>query len=123
VRADGDSAREKSKRTRVAKKLALPRSSPARSTPPSRRRPSRLARRRLMESIWMGIAPSARGTRVVAMSGPSETFLKAQLDPEPRHPRALSTLLEAVALWQGLPVRAALSVDDRGGSCASRLYR
>jgi hypothetical protein len=29
----------------------------------------------------MGIASGAKSTRVVAMSGPSETFLKAQLDP------------------------------------------
>jgi hypothetical protein len=57
------------------------------------------------------------------MSGPSETFLKAQLEAEPKHPRALGTLLEAVALWQGLPVRAAISVGGRDGSCASHLYR
>ena len=76
-----------------------------------------------MESIWMGIASGAKSTRVVAMSGPGETFLKAHLDSEPRHPRALGTLLEAVALWQGLPVRAAISVGGRDGSCASHLYR
>ncbi len=76
-----------------------------------------------MESIWMGIASGARSTRVVAMSGPGETFLKAQLDSEPRHARALGTLLEAVALWQGLPVRAAISVGGRDGSCDSHLYR
>jgi hypothetical protein len=76
-----------------------------------------------MESIWMGIASGAQSTRVVAMSGPRETFLKAQLAAEPKHARALSTLLEAVALWQGLPVRAALYVGDRAGSCGSNLYR
>ncbi len=76
-----------------------------------------------MASIWMGIASGATSTRVVAMSGPSETFLKARLDAEPKHPRALATLLEAVALWQGLPVRAALCVGERGGSCDSNLYR
>jgi hypothetical protein len=71
----------------------------------------------------MGISPSHKATRVVAMSGPGETILKAQLATEPRHPRALGTLLEAVALWQGLPVRAALCVGSRAGSCASNLYR
>jgi hypothetical protein len=76
-----------------------------------------------MESIWMGISPSPLTTRVVAMSGPGETILKAQLAADPRHPRALGTLLEAVALWQGLPVRAALCVDGRAGSCDSNLYR
>jgi len=61
-----------------------------------------------MESIWMGIAPGSVTTRVIAMEGPGETIMKAQLARDPKHPRALATLLEAVALWQGLPVRAAL---------------
>lgn len=76
-----------------------------------------------MQSIWMGISPSRVATRVVAMKGPSETILKAQLAVDPRHPRALGTLLEAVALWQGQPVRAALCVDERVGSCDCNLYR
>jgi hypothetical protein len=76
-----------------------------------------------MESIWMGIAPSSAGTRVIAMAGPSDTILKAHLAGEPKHPRALATLLEAIALWQGQPVRAALCADARGRSCDSNLYR
>lgn len=76
-----------------------------------------------MESIWMGIAPGSATTRIIAMAGPSETILKAQLVKDPKHPRALATLLEAIALWQGQPVRAALCVDDRGISCDSTLYR
>lgn len=76
-----------------------------------------------MESIWMGIAPGPRTTRVIAMAGPSDTILKAQLARDPRHPRALGTLLEAVALWQGQPVRAALCADARGLSCDSNLCR
>jgi hypothetical protein len=76
-----------------------------------------------MESIWMGIAPGSSATRVIAMAGPSETILKAQLSKDPRHPRALGTLLEAVALWQGQPVRAALCADARGLSCDSNLCR
>ena len=51
-----------------------------------------------MESIWMGIAPGLHATRVIAMAGPSEVILKARLSKEPVHPRALATLLEAVAL-------------------------
>lgn len=76
-----------------------------------------------MESIWMGIAPSSASTRVIAMTGPSDTILKAQLARDPKHPRALATLLEAVALWQGQPVRAALCADSRGLSCDSNLCR
>jgi hypothetical protein len=76
-----------------------------------------------MESIWMGIAPGLFTTRVVAMAGPNETLLKAQLARDPRHARALPTLLEAVALWQGLPVRAALCAEGGGASCDSSICR
>jgi len=57
------------------------------------------------------------------MDGPSDTILKAQLARDPRHPRALATLLEAVALWQGQPVRAALCAEPRGATCDSNLWR
>lgn len=76
-----------------------------------------------MESIWMGIAPGPTSTRVIAMAGPGDTILKAQLATDPRHPRALATLLEAIALWQGHPVRAALCADARGLSCDSNICR
>jgi len=76
-----------------------------------------------METIWMGIAPGSLTTRVIAMAGPEQILLKAQLARDPRHPRALPTLLEAVALWQGLPVRAALCADGGGASCDSSLCR
>ena len=76
-----------------------------------------------MESIWMGIAPGKTTTRVVALEGPSDTILKAQLRKDPAHPRALATLLEAIALWQGQPVRAALSADAPGLSCDSTICR
>jgi len=76
-----------------------------------------------MESIWMGIAPGQQTTRVIAMTRPNETILKAHLAREPRHPRAIPTFLEAVALWQGQPVRAALCADAGGYSCDSSICR
>jgi len=76
-----------------------------------------------MESIWMGIAQGPTSTRVIAMAAPSHTILKARLAQEPRHPRALATLLEAIALWEGRPVRAALCAAPLGLSCDSNLYR
>jgi hypothetical protein len=76
-----------------------------------------------MESIWMGIAPGSTTTRVLAMEGARDTILKAQLARDPKHPRALATLLEAVALWQGQPVRAALCADARGNTYDSNLCR
>ena len=76
-----------------------------------------------MESIWMGISPSATSTRVLAMAGPHDTILKARLLGSPAHPRAMATLLEAIALWQGRPIRAALCADGRPGGCDSSLFR
>ena len=37
-------------------------------------------------------------------------LLKARLPPAPRHPRALLTTLEGLALWSGIPIRAVISV-------------
>jgi len=71
----------------------------------------------------MGIAPGQQTTRVIAMTGPDETILKALMAREPRHPRAIPTFLEAVALWQGQPVRAALCADSRGFSFDSSFCR
>ena len=76
-----------------------------------------------MDSIWRAIAPGRLFTRVIAMQGASDTILKARLRRDPPHPRALGTLLEAVALWQGRPVRAALAADDEETSCGSSLCR
>ena len=76
-----------------------------------------------MESIWMGIAPGKTTTRIVALESPSDTILKAQLRKDPAHPRALTTLLEAIALWQGQPVRAALCADSPGFSSDSTICR
>jgi hypothetical protein len=76
-----------------------------------------------MNDIWMAIAPEQHSTRVIAMAGPSETILKARLLPSPAHPRAMATLLEAVALWQGTRVRAVLCAADRDGESDSGIYR
>jgi len=67
-----------------------------------------------MESIWMGISPDGATTRILACDGPDRTLLKAKLPDAPRHPRALATLCEAVALWCGRPVRAAFVADGPG---------
>jgi len=76
-----------------------------------------------MSILSMGISPGPRDTRVIAMAGPSDTILKARLSRQPSHPRALPTLLEAIALWQGVQVRAALCAADRDGVSDSNLYR
>ena len=76
-----------------------------------------------MSKLSMGISPGPQGTRVIAMAGPSDTILKARLLRQPSHPRALPTLLEAIALWQGVQVHAALCAADRDGASDSSLYR
>jgi hypothetical protein len=75
-----------------------------------------------MRAIWMGIHPRPEGTRILATQGPDETLHKARLRPDVQHPRALAALLEAVALWQGRPVRAALAVDASSPGCATSLW-
>lgn len=74
-----------------------------------------------MRSIWVGIDSKCDGTRVLATTGSSETILKARLSASAQHPRAVPTLLEALAMWQGMPVHAALVVDATDGSSATRL--
>jgi len=71
-----------------------------------------------MRSLWMGIMPGATATRVLVLDGPRRTLLKARLPHGPEHPRALPALCEALALWCGRPVRAALAVDEPPTSCA-----
>ena len=39
-------------------------------------------------------------------------LVKARLPLCPRHPRALLTFLEGIALWQGRPLEVVLSADD-----------
>jgi hypothetical protein len=76
----------------------------------------------MVESIWMGIAPGPRHARVIAMTGPGETILKARLASNPSHPRAVPALLEAIALWHGRKVRAALCADESHDSYVTSLY-
>lgn len=74
-----------------------------------------------MRSIWVGIDSTLEATRVLATAGASETVLKARLSPTVQHPRAVPTLLEALAMWEGAPVRGALVADGPDGSSATRL--
>ena len=75
-----------------------------------------------MSAVWVAIHPESVATRVLATAGSQETLLKARLGRAPQHPRALATLLEALALWQGAEVRAALAVADPAGACVANLW-
>jgi hypothetical protein len=74
-----------------------------------------------MRSLWVVIDSRCDETRVLATAGPKVTVLKARLSATAQHPRAVPTLLEALALWQGMPVRAVIVAGDRDGSSATRL--
>jgi len=76
-----------------------------------------------MESIWLAFCPGTASTRVVAMRGPNELIMKAQLRLSPSSPRAVSALLEALALWEGVKVRAALVVDESSACGPSSLHQ
>lgn len=76
-----------------------------------------------MSSIWMGIAPSPEQVRVMAMHGADQTILKARLRADPVHPRSLQLLIEAIALWQGMPVRAALAADDTSNGYDTNFFQ
>jgi len=74
-----------------------------------------------MRSIWIGIDSTTTGTRVLATAGPTETILKARLPAAVQHPRAVPTLLEALALWAGVKVHAAIVAGGTDTSSATRL--
>jgi hypothetical protein len=75
-----------------------------------------------MAPLWVGIHPQLQSTRILAMAG-AEIVLKARLQSSPSSRLALPTLLEALALWQGIPVRAALVADSKAPMCGTSLYR
>jgi hypothetical protein len=75
-----------------------------------------------MQSLWVGIDPRPPTARVLVLQGPAEVVLKARLLPQPKHPRALAAMLESLALWQGVPVRAALAVGDEEPWCDTGAY-
>lgn len=74
-----------------------------------------------MNGPWMVWSPSAESTQVMVRSG-TEILLKAKLSPGPAHPRAAQWLMEAVALWEGAPVRGVISADAAGASYARRFW-
>ncbi|HTB74334.1 MAG TPA: hypothetical protein VK762_13880 [Polyangiaceae bacterium] len=70
----------------------------------------------------MAIRPTPGGAQLLAIQSPSEALFKAKLRPNPSHPRALPYLLEALALWQGCRVHAALYADESPAGCATSFY-
>jgi hypothetical protein len=74
-------------------------------------------------AIWVAIQPGCTETRILATHRAQQTLLKARLSVRPAHPRAIPALLEALALWEGESVRAALCVDGSVDGHARQLVR
>jgi hypothetical protein len=68
-----------------------------------------------MSETTMVIEPRLHSTRIEVRStvAPRARLLSAELLAQPSHPRAVQWLIEAVALWQGSPVHAALVARER----------
>lgn len=70
-------------------------------------------------TLFTAIRPGPTGVRILTTMG-DEIRLKARLST-PQHPRALGWLLEALALWEGERVRAALCVAGKGATSGADL--
>ena len=53
--------------------------------------------------------------KLLVTSPTGDDLIKARLPRQPRHPRALLTMLEGVALWSGEPLYAVISAGSRPG--------
>lgn len=60
-----------------------------------------------MDRWKAGLMPSSRWVQILVTDPLNNETLKAELPPRPRHPRALLTVLEGVAMWVGEPLTVA----------------
>lgn len=76
------------------------------------------------DTIRMGLWPSTHLTHVVVQDPRSETILRATLSSRPASVHAVTTLFEAIALWEGFRVSGVLVADASSTSrCPMTLYR
>lgn len=75
-----------------------------------------------MERIHVVLSPEATQVRLLARAD-GQDLMKALLGPAANaHPRAASTLLEGLALWQQRPLGVVVCVDGRSDGHALGLY-
>lgn len=66
-----------------------------------------------MNRAWTGsLRVTAREASLLVRDEEQGDLLKARLPMAPRHPRALLTLVEGLALWRGEPMLIVLSATD-----------
>jgi len=75
-----------------------------------------------MSDLWAAIDTRRLCPRILVTNGGREPLVKAHLSGPPQHHRALPTFLEALALWEGRPVRAALVVGKSANGCDMSRY-
>jgi hypothetical protein len=67
-----------------------------------------------MPRIWKcALRVTQKDVKLLVSSPEQGDLVKARLDPQPRHPRALLTTLEGLSLWSGHPLSVALYVEER----------
>ena len=73
-------------------------------------------------SVTVIVDPRPPEARILVVNHMGETLLKARLKPKPSISRALPTMLEALAMWTGIPVKCALLVGPEEPFCAMGIY-
>lgn len=66
-----------------------------------------------MDTWRTTVQPTRHAVRLLVTNRDGDEILKARLPAYPQHPRALLSLLEALALWAGQPLTAAISVGPQ----------
>jgi len=75
-----------------------------------------------MSDLWAAIDTRRPCPRILVTNAGREPLLKAHFSGSPQHRLALRTFLEALALWEGRRVRAALVVGKRDGCDTNRYH-
>jgi hypothetical protein len=71
---------------------------------------------------WKPVLRVSRGHVMLLVTSETGDVLKARLPLSPRHPRALLTLLEGLALWRGEPLSVVVSASESSDWVASGLF-
>jgi hypothetical protein len=79
-----------------------------------------------MMTIWrptwaVSVRCTSRETKLL-VTDELHDVLKARLSSTPRHPRALVTLCEGLALWHGAQLHVAVSAEDDARDCFERIF-
>jgi hypothetical protein len=73
-----------------------------------------------MNSIVVTIAPEVDWLRILATQDGRDVLQAVLGCPSQSHPRAVSTLLEGLALWYQSRLSVVLCVDERDGMCGTQ---